>query len=63
MQPIDAYYMFVEGLGDCDQTSQVAVLRYEGGPCRPSVSLTEAFPDNEAGYVSLCVAYCVTTLT
>ncbi|XP_054289587.1 uncharacterized protein LOC129004903 isoform X2 [Macrosteles quadrilineatus] len=51
MQPIDAYFMFVEGLGDCDQTSQVAVLRYEGGPCRPSVSLTEAFPDNEAGYM------------
>lgn len=51
-QPVGAYYIFVEGLGNCDPFSQVAVLRYEGAPSRPSVPLRVAFPDTAAGYVS-----------
>ncbi|XP_054289636.1 uncharacterized protein LOC129004939 [Macrosteles quadrilineatus] len=72
-QPVGAYFIFVEGLGNCDPFSQVAVLRYEGAPSRPSVPLRVAFPDTAAGYMlnaynvpcnetSLAIGRCISQL-
>nr|BBH63274.1 multicopper oxidase [Nephotettix cincticeps] len=50
-QAVGAYYIFVEGLGNCEPYSQVAVLIYEGGPSRPVVPLRVAFADTSEGFM------------
>lgn len=52
-QPIDVYYILVQGLTSCSNTSQLAVLQYRGSILPTTLPSSDSIPSNTTTYVRM----------
>lgn len=51
VQPVDVYYILVRGLTTCSNTSQLAVLQYQGSSLPTNLPNSTLVPRNTTAYV------------
>lgn len=52
-QPVDVYYILVQGLTSCSLTSQLAVLQYRGSTLPTTLPSSTSIPSNATAYVRM----------